>query len=528
MAIAASVRIEHGTTAIPSVEKEPNEIAAAEILRLVDDVGEPYELVDPDVELELDRAPRARARPPGGSPPSRGRAARAAPSSPSWGALEPETPTTSRGRGSVTAHVCPGPSRRSRAGAGASQHGRRRRRLAMVGAVGGLAGGVDPQLGDRPAELERLGAVGGAAGTISRSRSGRAKAVRAHSTSAWSQGSTSASTTVTVRIRLTLAHTANMARLAAPGRAPGSSDDHGGQPSGAAFGHGHLAHRGHHPAQLRGQAGGDRGAAEQQMLGVAARLDRLDRRRRGASSADRRWRPSPRRSPRTCRGTRTRDPRHPLAGSSRPSSTISQWAGTASPAPVSATSTGSPSSPPAYSSSSAPRSRYRHAASSTAGWLPIVTAIGSVSPRAAASREHREMVVGGDPGQRSAAAEWLQARDRQVGGAVGASGDDRPGGHVGAGLVLEEPRDRQLARSRSSPATSTSRHGASATATGDSGRASASSIRSWIAPTSTPSARAIRARLPRTPPTTAIRDPSTRSNRSAGPVSAAASHADSS
>ena len=33
----------------------------------------------------------------------------------------------------------------------------------------------------------------------------------------------SASTTVTVRIRLTLAQTANMARWAEPGRAPGSS-----------------------------------------------------------------------------------------------------------------------------------------------------------------------------------------------------------------------------------------------------------------------------------------------------------------
>jgi hypothetical protein len=64
--------------------------------------------------------------------------------------------------------------------------------------------------------------------------------------------------------------------------------------------------------------------------------------------------------------------------------------------------------------------------------------------RGRAPTEHGEMMVGRDPGHRAGAAERFDPRDRQVGGApVGVAGNDRPGGHVRAGLTLEEPRHRQ-------------------------------------------------------------------------------------
>ncbi len=60
-AIAAALFIEQGITSIPSVRKEPLEIAAAEILVAMDDVGERFEIRRREVRFQLDRAPRLRA-----------------------------------------------------------------------------------------------------------------------------------------------------------------------------------------------------------------------------------------------------------------------------------------------------------------------------------------------------------------------------------------------------------------------------------------------------------------------------------
>ncbi len=65
--------------------------------------------------------------------------------------------------------------------------------------------------------------------------------------------------------------------------------------------------------------------------------------------------------------------------------------------------------------------------------------------RGGPSRERRQVVIGRDPDHRPRTPQRLEPRDREVGApTVGAvTRDDRTGGDVGAGLVFEEPRDRQ-------------------------------------------------------------------------------------
>jgi hypothetical protein len=66
---------------------------------------------------------------------------------------------------------------------------------------------------------------------------------------------------------------------------------------------------------------------------------------------------------------------------------------------------------------------------------------------AGTSPQRRQMMVGGDPDHRPRRTEGLAPCDREIGGgAVRVAGDDRAGGHVRAGLMLEEPRDRQPAQ----------------------------------------------------------------------------------
>ena len=153
------------------------------------------------------------------------------------------------------------------------QRRRRRLRHVPVRPVGRLARRVDAELDDGAVRSSGSERSARTPGTTTKSRSGFTRVAIAHSTCSASQGSMSSSTTITCLIRLTAAHTANIALRASPGRGARSATTacrRPAPPSPTAT----SPTDAHGVADDAKQPGRDGDAAEQAMLGMVARQHR--------------------------------------------------------------------------------------------------------------------------------------------------------------------------------------------------------------------------------------------------------------